>query len=111
MYYLTNEKGEIVGYSTSCVNPAMDWTDEEIVEVGSKMFFTSQTEEIEKAKVKQKHIDEINSQIFELKDQLSATDYKCLKYVDGALSDNEYAEVRAYRASLREQINELEKEI
>ena len=53
--------------------------------------------------------EEINAgKIAELKQELSATDYKCLKYVDGALSDEEYAEVREYRAELRRQINELE---
>lgn len=108
MYYLTNDKNKIVGYSTSKVNPAMQWTDEDVVEVGNKMFFASQTEEIEKAKVEQKRIDEINFQIFELKDKLSATDYKCLKYIDGVLSESEYAEIKDYRAKLREQINKLE---
>ncbi len=108
MYYLTNEKGEIVGYSTACVNPEMKETNEEIIEVGNKMFFASQTEEIEKAKAEQERTDYINCQIEELKQQLSSTDYKCMKYVDGALSESEYAEVKAYRAKLREQINELE---
>lgn len=51
------------------------------------------------------------NEIAKLKQGLSATDYKCLKYVDGALSEEEYAEVREYRASLRAQINELEKNI
>lgn len=46
--------------------------------------------------------------IAKLKMKLASTDYKCLKYVDGALSESEYAEVKAYRAELREQINELE---
>ena len=49
------------------------------------------------------------SKIEQLKAELSATDYKCLKYVDGALTEEEYAEVKKYRASLREQINQLEK--
>lgn len=48
-------------------------------------------------------------EIDRLKAELSATDYKCLKYVDGALTEEEYAEVKKYRASLREQINQLEK--
>ena len=47
--------------------------------------------------------------IAKLQAELSATDYKCLKYVDGALSDEEYAEVRAYRAELRAKINELQR--
>lgn len=52
---------------------------------------------------------ELNAmEIERLKGELSATDYKCLKYVDGALTDEEYAEVKAYRAELRARINELE---
>ena len=108
MFYLTNEKKEIVGYSTARVNPAMKETDEEIIEVGNKMFFASQKDEIAKGMSKQKHMDDVNSQIYELKAELSSTDYKCLKWIDGALTDEEYAEVRAYRAGLRERINTLE---
>ena len=53
--------------------------------------------------------EELNrAEVERLKAELSATDYKCLKYVDGALSDSEYAEVREYRAELRRKINELE---
>lgn len=53
--------------------------------------------------------EELNAmEIERLKAELSATDYKCLKYVDGALTDEEYAEVKAYRAELRARINELE---
>ena len=54
--------------------------------------------------------EELNAiKVAQLKAELSATDYKCLKYVDGALTEEEYAEVKKYRASLRKQINELEK--
>lgn len=53
--------------------------------------------------------DEAREQrIKELKTELAATDYKCLKYVDGALSEAEYSEVRAYRAELRREIRGLE---
>lgn len=52
---------------------------------------------------------ELNAmEIEHLKGELLSTDYKCLKYVDGALTDEEYAEVKAYRAELRARINELE---
>ena len=47
--------------------------------------------------------------IMKLKSELASTDYKTLKWVDGALSDDEYAEVRAYRAELRQRINELQR--
>jgi len=52
---------------------------------------------------------EINAEkIAELKAELASTDYKCLKYVDGALTEEEYAETKKHRADLRKQINELE---
>lgn len=54
--------------------------------------------------------EELNAiEVERLKSELASTDYKCLKYVDGALSDEEYAETKAYRASLRARINELER--
>lgn len=46
-----------------------------------------------------------------LKAELSSTDYKCLKYVDGALTEEEYAEVKAYRQELRNKINQLEQDL
>ena len=51
------------------------------------------------------------AQIEILKKKLADTDYKCLKYVDGALTEEEYTEVKAYRAELRKQINVLEKDV
>lgn len=44
-------------------------------------------------------------EIAELKKELAETDYKCLKFVDGALSEEEYAPIRAYRQALRDKIN------
>lgn len=48
------------------------------------------------------------AEIERLKAELSATDYKCLKYVDGALTEAEYAEIKKYRQELRNRINQLE---
>lgn len=53
----------------------------------------------------QEELNEI--EIERLKAELASTDYKCWKFVDGALTEEEYAEVRAYRANLRQQINAL----
>ena len=55
----------------------------------------------------QEELDAI--EVERLKAELAATDYKCLKYIDGALTEEEYAEVRAHRAELRARINELER--
>ena len=54
--------------------------------------------------------EELNAmEVERLKAELASTDYKCLKYVDGAISDEEYAEVKAYRVELRQRINELQR--
>ena len=47
-------------------------------------------------------------QIRELKIQLENTDYKAIKYAEGLLTEEEYAEVKAQRQAWRERINELE---
>lgn len=52
-------------------------------------------------------IAEINA----LKILLRDTDYKALKHADGALSEEEYAPIRAQRAAWRARINELEAEL
>ena len=55
--------------------------------------------------------EEVNAiEVERLKSELASTDYKCLKYVDGALTEEEYAEVKEYRAKLRAKINELRTE-
>ena len=50
-------------------------------------------------------------QIAELKAQLSATDYKAIKYAEGWLSEEEFAPVKAERQAIREKINELESQL
>ena len=56
-------------------------------------------------------ITRINIQITELKYKLKATDYKCLKFVDGELSENEYQEVKTKRKQWRAEINALEERL
>lgn len=46
--------------------------------------------------------------IKELKQLLSDTDYKAIKYSEGLISEEEYAEVKAQRQAWREEINQLE---
>ena len=48
--------------------------------------------------------------IEELKQRLSETDYKTLKFVEGALTEQEFSEACAERAEMRRLINELEEE-
>lgn len=48
------------------------------------------------------------AEIKELKDFLSNTDYRALKYADGAYTEEEYKPWKEARASARARINELE---
>jgi hypothetical protein len=50
-------------------------------------------------------------QIAELKNQLADTDYKALKFMEGWLSEEEYAPIRAERQTIRDRINALEGEL
>ena len=52
-----------------------------------------------------------NNRIAELKQKLQDTDYKAIKYSEGELSAEEYAETKAQRRAWREEINKLEEEI
>lgn len=51
---------------------------------------------------------ETESRIAFLKSELAETDYLCLKYTDGALSEEEYAPIRRQRAAYRAEINALQ---
>ena len=46
--------------------------------------------------------------IKQLKKYLEASDYQAIKFSDGALTEEEYAPIRAQRAAARALINELE---
>lgn len=48
-------------------------------------------------------------EILNLKNKLQQTDYKAIKYAEGWLSEEEYAEIKAERQHIREEINRLEK--
>lgn len=47
-------------------------------------------------------------EIAQLKNQLLATDYKAIKYAEGAISEEDYAPIKAQRQQWRNRINELE---
>lgn len=50
------------------------------------------------------------NQITALKAELTATDYKAIKYAEGWLTEEEYGPVKARRQELRDEINRLEAE-
>lgn len=61
-------------------------------------------EEAEKLKSQEQKGERIK----ELKQLLSNTDYKAIKYSEGLISEEEYAEVKAQRQAWRDEINQLE---
>lgn len=56
-------------------------------------------------------IQTINKEISELKKKLFNTDYKAIKYSEGWLTDEEYAEVKTQRQVWRDEINRLEEKL
>jgi hypothetical protein len=60
---------------------------------------------------KQSRIFKLEFRIGGLKSKLQATDYKAIKYAEGELSAEEYAETREQRKAWRAEINALEAEI
>lgn len=48
------------------------------------------------------------SEIDDLKRQLFESDYKAIKYAEGWISEEDYADIKAERQALRDRINELE---
>lgn len=54
---------------------------------------------------------EIIKRIAALRLKLAQTDYKAIKYAEGELSAEEYAETREQRRAWRNEINELQAEL
>ena len=66
------------------------------------------TQAVEQREVPDDFFVDISAQITELKAQLSASDYKAIKYAEGWISETDYAPIKAERQALRDQINALE---
>jgi hypothetical protein len=56
-------------------------------------------------------IEIMSGEIYALKSLLADTDYACLKYAEGALSEEDFADTKARRAEWRAKINALEAEL
>lgn len=51
------------------------------------------------------------AEIDSLKSQLSATDYKAIKFAEGLIPIADYEPIKAERQALRDRINELEEQL
>ena len=72
--------------------------------------YVKSEEEIQEECVRQRNF-ELIEQIGELKVKLGQSDYKALKYIEGELTAEEYAPIKAERHLWRSQINELESQL
>ena len=111
MKIVINEKNEIVSY---CVVGNLDNSIETIKEFPSefsdrKFVYNKETDEILDNPNFIKNKVQIENEIAQYKKLLSDSDYKALKYMEGYLTEEEYAETRLQRQEWRNKINELEK--
>ena len=67
--------------------------------------------EYEQQLQRQAEIDEVQRKINEIKAKLSETDYQAIKYVEGFISEADYAQIKAQRQAWRDEINALEAEL
>ena len=59
-------------------------------------------------KVELSESEQIAFRIEELKNKLASTDYQAIKYAEGYLTEEEYAETKTRRQAWRDEINALE---
>lgn len=78
-------------------------TDKEYALYNGEYLLKEEVEQAEQAKATE-------ARIAELKQLLADTDYKAIKYAEGLISDEEYAETKAQRQAWRDEINELQGE-
>ena len=113
MQIQTDENNRITGYAT--VGGFVDGAEVETIPEGFAEAFQPGKYRYENGKILEDpdftppaDNTALLNQIGELKAKLSETDYKALKYMEGWLTEEEYAPVKAQRQALRDQINELE---
>lgn len=88
---------------TKLLNREAHWVNEELVKRKKPQSEIDAEEEA-------RRIAEIDAEILVLKTSLSETDYKAIKYAEGWITSEEYAETKAQRQVWRDRINELEAE-
>lgn len=116
MQIQVNENGKITGYAT--VGGFADGIEVETVPESFEEAFQPGKYRYENGEILEDPdftppVDNIAllNRIGELKAELCATDYKALKYMEGWLTEEKYAPIKALRQSLRDQINELEAQL
>lgn len=113
------ETGKVISFGKD-IKPYIEITEQERKQplpdkysyyavVDGKFTIKRRTPTVEEIKVDE--TAKINKQIYDLKQKLTQTDYKAIKYSEGLLTDKEYAEVKAQRQAWRDEINRLEEKL
>lgn len=111
MYYRLDSNGNIIDcsldyYSFDCLE-----TDRTIIrDLKGHLVFEDEIDmnALEKEKKALEFENDRQKYLSIVESRLQESDYKCLKFVDGALSESEYVSIRAEREKLRLCYNELE---
>lgn len=111
MYYRLDSKGNIIDCSLVYYGSGCLKTDRTIIrDLKGQLVFEDEIDikALEKEKKALEFENDRQKYLGIVKSRLQESDYKCLKFVDGALSESEYAFIRAEREKLRLCYNELE---
>lgn len=111
MYYRLDSKGNIIDCSLVYYGSGCLKTDRTIIrDLKEQLVFEDEIDikALEKEKKALEFENDRQKYLGIVKSRLQESDYKCLKFVDGALSESEYASIRAEREKLRLCYNELE---
>ena len=98
---LVAETREELENSTCIKFDRIEETDKEYTLYNGEYLLKEEVEKIEQAKATE-------SRIAELKQLLADTDYKAIKYAEGLISEEEYAETKEQRQAWRDEINNLQ---
>jgi hypothetical protein len=118
IYYRQNKDGSIIDFVEYAANEIVPsfileqytLTERGIVQLADGTFVFADTVNIAKVEeeIKQKAFKLYKKQTLEIEALLKKSDYKCLKYVDGELSEKDYEVFKQYRKELRNLYNFIE---
>ena len=111
MYYRLESNGNIIECSLVYYGSGCLKTDRAIIrDLKGQLVFEDEIDikALEKEKKALEFENDRQKYLGIVESRLQESDYKCLKFVDGALSESEYASIRAEREKLRLCYNELE---
>ena len=111
MYYRLDSNGNIIDCSLVYYGSGCLKTDRAIIrDLKGQLVFEDEIDikALEKEKKALEFENDRQKYLGIVESRLRESDYKCLKFVDGALSESEYASIRAEREKLRLCYNELE---